>query len=734
MTPLEPKSEEGSVCCVCGENIPLLNKLIEHFQTHTAEVYCHLCRTTFGRVMSLALHLKNAHPRKSFICGICRALFRCTWHLNGHMETHRKDAMEVKPVVKMEPTEEIGTKENIRYSDMRKIILRDHSYCVSDQAATNDPCKKRIDNDTNSTNQVSHIKTETERLPIIDKQNDTCQAEHLSLRLKEENEDENGLGETTVREVAAEEEIGLMEDDQSNDTDDDVNPDSLPPGDTAYNPGEDFSSEPDDSDSRSSSYGCNRKKKRRKKQTPDSKKPANRNLESVDIAEKFGFQSDSPFCCYGKFANLGKHKDECRNKLRFACCLCNIVCENKELLLKHTTEKHSAAGYICALCHSVFPRLDSFKNHVCLRRTGGMNLPATLVTQLPVVPLSDSSGQVRPSAPAFYTNQNSNKMIKITPTNSANKISSVPPPTLMLQPLLQTTPLFPAKVTDLVPQVVAVPQTFIRPHFPQISCVTRPKVPVRIPPVVRPLMLNLASMTLCIPNTSNPPFPSRVVVSFSPTVNVSAPCLVSANRPVLRRTPLANIRPLPVNVPLKSATLVSAPTEHNQLQVPPAQVQAPLQTVAMRVNQSKDLALQKPLEQSWRSKTIYPCRHCGAVSRQLSLKVRHRYLHRGSRLYRCQCGRSFQRQLHLLRHQVQHAESVRFVCARCGNTFEGAHKLTWHKQKHRNSRRCVKKKCKAAFDCSCGLMFTRPSALLWHMLKNSKLSKRTRKNSQSVSV
>uniref|UniRef100_A0A672QTI7 Uncharacterized LOC107595368 n=1 Tax=Sinocyclocheilus grahami TaxID=75366 RepID=A0A672QTI7_SINGR len=132
--------------------------------------------------------------------------------------------------------------------------------------------------------------------------------------------------------------------------------------------------------------------------------------------------------------------------------------------------------------------------------------------------------------------------------------------------------------------------------------------------------------------------------------------------------------------------------------------------------------------------TIFPCRHCGAVSRQPSLKVRHRYLHRGSRLYRCQCGRSFQRQLHLLRHQVQHAESVRFVCARCGNTFEGAHKLTCHKRKHRNGRWCVKKKCKAAFDCSCGQMFTRPSALLWHMLKNSKLSKRTRKNSQSFPV
>uniref|UniRef100_A0A8C2FNY5 C2H2-type domain-containing protein n=1 Tax=Cyprinus carpio TaxID=7962 RepID=A0A8C2FNY5_CYPCA len=315
-----------------------------------------------------------------------------------------------------------------------------------------------------------------------------------------------------------------------------------------------------------------------------------------------------------------------------------------------------------------------------------MNLPATLVTQLPL------SGQIRPSAPALYTIQNSIKMIKIAQT--VNKISPAPdPPHLTLQQLLQTTPLVPAKTTDLVPQFVAVPQTLIRPHFPQSSCVARPKVPILIPSVVRPLMPNLARMTLRIPTPSNPPFPSQVVVSFSPTVNVSAPCLVSANRPVLRQTPLANIRPLPVNVPLM--TSVTCPTLVS---------------------------------------TIFPCRHCGAVSRQPSLKVRHRYLHRGSRLYRCQCGRSFQRQLHLLRHQVQHAESVRFVCAQCGNTFEGAHKLTWHKRKHRNGKQCVKKKCKAAFDCSCGQMFTRPSALLWHMLKNSKLSKPTQKNSQSVSV
>ncbi|KAK2903070.1 hypothetical protein Q8A67_007783 [Cirrhinus molitorella] len=446
--------EEGSVCCVCGDTIPFLNKLIEHFKTHTAEVYCHLCRTKFESVMSLALHLKNAHPQKCFMCKKCGALFRCTWHLNGHIEKHRKDAMQVKPV-------EIGIKETTRHNEMRKTALGFHSYCASEQAAMNDACnysQNCIDSDTNSTNQALHIKTETESLPIIDRQNDTfsfssCplrqEQEHLSFRLKEENDNEHRL--RGGAEVAAEEEVGLTEDDESIDTEDEESPDSLPPGDTPYIPEEDLCSDLEDSDSRSSSYGHHRNKKRQKKQTPDRNKPANTNLESADITKKFGFQSDSPFCCYGKFANLGKHMEDCRNKLRLACCLCNMACENEELLLKHLTVKHPTAGYICAYCYKVFPLQDSFKNHVCLRRpTGGINLPATPVTQLPVVPLSDSSRQVKPSAPDFFTNQNTIKIIKITQTVNKSSTAPIPPSAgsakaLTVHQLLQATPLVPAK-------------------------------------------------------------------------------------------------------------------------------------------------------------------------------------------------------------------------------------------------------------------------------------------------
>ncbi|KAF4088588.1 hypothetical protein AMELA_G00084260 [Ameiurus melas] len=156
--------------------------------------------------------------------------------------------------------------------------------------------------------------------------------------------------------------------------------------------------------------------------------------------------------------------------------------------------------------------------------------------------------------------------------------------------------------------------------------------------------------------------------------------------------------------------------------------QAPLKIVAMFVNQSKELALQKRMRQSWRAKAVFPCRQCGAVSRQFSLGVRHRYQHRGPRLHRCQCGRAFQQRMHLLRHQVQHAEATRYVCAACGQMFCGTQKLACHRPLFRvtptNKKRNAQKECRNMFQCYCGLSFTRPAALLWHLLKNSKTRKK----------
>ncbi|XP_028836294.1 zinc finger E-box-binding homeobox 1 [Denticeps clupeoides] len=148
---------------------------------------------------------------------------------------------------------------------------------------------------------------------------------------------------------------------------------------------------------------------------------------------------------------------------------------------------------------------------------------------------------------------------------------------------------------------------------------------------------------------------------------------------------------------------------------------APLKILGLFVNQSKQVSLQLRLKMNWRSKIVYTCRQCGAVSRQPCLAVQHRYLHQGVRPHRCACGRTFHRQLHLLRHQVVHADTVHYICATCGRTFHGALALSRHKKgPARRGQKRLRKQCMGSFTCKCGLKFLRPSSFLWHKLKNGK--------------
>ncbi|KAK5862489.1 hypothetical protein PBY51_017880 [Eleginops maclovinus] len=165
-------------------------------------------------------------------------------------------------------------------------------------------------------------------------------------------------------------------------------------------------------------------------------------------------------------------------------------------------------------------------------------------------------------------------------------------------------------------------------------------------------------------------------------------------------------------------------------------VNPPATTIlAMFKNNSQDVALKKRLNKGWRSKASYPCRQCGAILRQRSFIISHRYLHRGQRTHQCQCGRAFKHRLHLLRHCVQHAETVSYICVSCGETFTGAKLLAEHmKGKSQKSfhsgrtRKCkVKKKCRLSLTCVCGQIFFRPSAYIWHQLKNRAKAKRLKK-------
>ncbi|KAM4579931.1 uncharacterized protein PAE49_005008 isoform 1-T2 [Odontesthes bonariensis] len=146
--------------------------------------------------------------------------------------------------------------------------------------------------------------------------------------------------------------------------------------------------------------------------------------------------------------------------------------------------------------------------------------------------------------------------------------------------------------------------------------------------------------------------------------------------------------------------------------------------LALFENDSQDVALMKRLNTGWRSKAPFPCRHCGAIFRQPSFIISHRYHHRGRRSHQCQCGRAFKHRLHLLRHCVQHAEAMSYICVSCGETFTGAKVLAQHlrgkslKKSHSGRTIKVKKKCRKPFKCDCGQQFFRPSAYIWHQLKN----------------
>ncbi|XP_034553485.1 zinc finger protein 836 [Notolabrus celidotus] len=158
--------------------------------------------------------------------------------------------------------------------------------------------------------------------------------------------------------------------------------------------------------------------------------------------------------------------------------------------------------------------------------------------------------------------------------------------------------------------------------------------------------------------------------------------------------------------------------------------------LAMFENDSHDVALMKRMNTGWRSKAPHPCRQCGAIFRQPSLIISHRYLHRGRRLHQCQCGRAFKHQLHLLRHCVQHSENMSYICVSCGGTFAGATVLANHlkgkslKKSHPGCKpkRKVKQKCRMPFTCDCGQLFFRPSAYIWHQLKNRTKTKCVKKH------
>ncbi|XP_076136105.1 uncharacterized protein LOC143118866 isoform X1 [Alosa pseudoharengus] len=239
------------------------------------------------------------------------------------------------------------------------------------------------------------------------------------------------------------------------------------------------------------------------------------------------------------------------------------------------------------------------------------------------------------------------------------------------------------------------------------------------------------SSSVCTTASTSRVVPSQAYVSNALCTQVSS-SLPSLSRVSSTAAGTASIPKQAPNVasttqnprlPAVSALSAAAPTKSPPLVV--LSDSGPLRILFMFLNQSRELDLAQRMKTRWHYKEIFTCRQCGAVSRQPSLVVLHRYRHRGApRPHRCcGCGRRFQARLHLLRHQVLHAEATRYICAACGDSFEGAQQLVRHKA---NCRYRTNAQCLRPFVCSCGRRFVRPSALLWHKLNNSRHKPRAR--------
>ncbi|XP_072572699.1 uncharacterized protein [Paramormyrops kingsleyae] len=302
----------------------------------------------------------------------------------------------------------------------------------------------------------------------------------------------------------------------------------------------------------------------------------------------------------------------------------------------------------------------------------------------------------------------------------------------------------PSPVPDSVPLRNPAPVSVTFSNSAPVSVPLRNPAPVSVTfsnsaPVSVPLR-NPAPVSVTFSNTAPVSVPLRTPAPVSVTFSNSAP--VPLRNPAAVSVTFSNsaqgpvpLHPVPASLPFSNSNSAPVTVRLNMLapatiplaasipsQAAPGATE-PLKILGLYVNCSQELALQQRLNKSWRSKGVFFCRQCGAVSRQPSLGVRHRYLHRGSRRHRCHCGRTFLRRLHLLRHHIQHAEATRFVCAPCGRTFAGARCLARHKQGRGDrgrKRKRVRKDCQTPFSCDCGQLFQRPTAFLWHKLKNHK--------------
>nr|XP_046255336.1 zinc finger protein 585B [Scatophagus argus]XP_046255337.1 zinc finger protein 585B [Scatophagus argus] len=405
-------------------------------------------------------------------------------------------------------------------------------------------------------------------------------------------------------------------------------------------------------------------------------------------------------CGRGPFRSMKLHLLHCSGiRVKYQCSLC------KELFVSEASlNEHYMPLYTCDICGQVFSHENSYHQHQCPK---GSKSPLVLFC-------SESMPQACNICKSFFTSEKTllNHVTKVHTSVVSTKVCIITNPSALTD----------KKVAPGVRGTAAQ------------SAISSPNVVNQVMNgQLRVAQTHAGSLSTGVKSSHSPLLTSSHLGKLPTPIflaSATAPVRVGKDSILgqLTKQPLSHL-----------STSLFGTTDTTPTTVASDPVSPPMPTIlAMFENGSQNIALMKRMNTGWRSKAPYPCRQCGAILRQPSLIISHRYLHRGRRSHQCQCGRAFKNRLHLLRHCVQHAETISYICVSCGETFTGAKLLAEHmKGKSRKTsrsghkwKRNMKRKCRMPFTCDCGQLFFRPSAYIWHQLRNRTKTKQLKKPSK----
>lgn len=679
-------------CWECGQRFCSVERLVSHYKSHKVSATCHICKVTFRRITSLLTHMDNVHKPH---CMRCKQCFWNVGELNKHLESQCVDSVLSESHLSQHILNGDNFKKasrpppkDVQRNDAFFHVAEDHSYALSfkhdlDIQQLNAQQSPDIESKPLESCAIKQERPETPDNTIaytVGEANDPCQTGYTSDLSNSEHDAQ------------------MSDDDKTHLTD---STDTTSFG----------SNDPEsDIDSNSSGYSHS--------------SPFTPLSQIIPATHPSADTSMCTTCGKGPFRNVKVHLRFCVcKKENLQCSVCKQSFGSKQSLRNHKLVLHS-----CDTCGQVFAYLNSYLHHQCPK--GNYSTVMFCSKLMPkachICKAFFNSEQsllkhvVQAHSTLVRISFNIHDQVSPVVCNTAAQSSTSSSGHILVSSHgLETT----KRKSSAVQTAGGSLSSVVKSNLPPSPSPSHSALVPLTPKLVNSAPNEFAEDVLCgntisraasKRNTSDPQVTvMRQKNAPSPCSPVKLPHAPSrTNRAINQKT-----KQLVGGVNKSAATGSVSPTM-------PA-----LNILAVFKNVSQEVALMKRMNTSWRSKAPYPCRQCGAISRQPSLIISHRYLHRGRRTHQCQCGRAFKHRLHLLRHCVQHAEAASYICVSCGETFTGATLLAEHmngRLRKGRSAGCswkvrVRRKCQMPFSCDCGQLFVRPSAYIWHQIKNRPL-------------